>query len=185
MINKAILFIGLPGAGKTTEARRNYSDYYIVSADEIKETHPDYNPADPEPLHQWSVKEAETMMEHLSDNDVHICMDSGGINNSYSLRIIRMLKSKGYHVTLIHFDTPLNICIKRNRERERKVPEYAIIQKAEMLQTCLEKQMELVDDYKKIVYKSPMSHIVKGLLGKINKTITYGRQRKLHLNKTL
>ena len=183
MLNKAIMFIGLPGAGKTTEAHRNYSDYYIVSADDIKETHPDYNPADPEPLHQWSVKEAEKMMEQLSDDDVSICMDSGGINNSYSLRIIKMLKSKGYHITLVYFDTPLNICIKRNRERERKVPESAIIQKAEMLQSCLEKQIELADVYKKIEYRSTLPFIVKGLIGKINKSILISNtNRKLQIN---
>ena len=152
-MKKAILFIGLPGSGKTTIVRRDYSkNFIVVSADEIKQKHPNYNPADPEPLHQWSVKEAETQMNLLSDQGVSICMDSGGVNNSYSLRIIKMLKSKGYHITLVYVEAPLEICLKRNQKRERKVPEAAIIEKSKMIASCLEKQKSLVDDYILIPY---------------------------------
>lgn len=150
----AILFIGLPGAGKTSIVNRDYSqNYTIVSADEIKQKHPDYNPADPEPLHQWSVSEAEHQMNILSDSGKQICMDSGGVNNSYSVRIINMLKSKGYHITLVYVETPLEICLERNKERERKVPEQAIIEKSKMIDACLEKQRSLVDAYLHIPYK--------------------------------
>jgi hypothetical protein len=40
-------------------------------------------------------------MIDLSDKGVDICMDSGGVNNSYSLRIMNMLKSKGYNLTCL------------------------------------------------------------------------------------
>jgi adenylylsulfate kinase-like enzyme len=29
-----------------------------------------------------------------------------------------MLKSKGYNLTLVYVDTPLNVCIERNEKRE-------------------------------------------------------------------
>ncbi len=148
-MRKAILFIGLPGSGKSSYIRQNISGstYVIVDADLIKERHPEYDPNDTEKVHQWSVKEAENEMIKFSDRGVNICMDSGGVNNSYSLRIINMLKSKGYHVTLIFMDTPLGICLARNENRIRKVPESAIITKSEKLQSCLEKQKEIVDEF--------------------------------------
>jgi hypothetical protein len=37
-------------------------------------------------------KKPEDNMIDLSDKGVDICMDSGGVNNSYSLRIMNMLK---------------------------------------------------------------------------------------------
>ena len=50
-------------------------------------------------------------------------MDSGGVNNSYSLRIINMLKIKGYRIILIYMDTPLNVCLKRNKLRYQQIPD--------------------------------------------------------------
>jgi adenylate kinase family enzyme len=38
-LKKAVLFIGLPGSGKTTIVNKVYGDYNIVSADIIKSTH--------------------------------------------------------------------------------------------------------------------------------------------------
>ena len=152
---KAILFIGLPSSGKTTYIENNQlnNDYKIVSADEIKASHPDFNPKDPEPLHQWSVKEAERLMNEYSDQKINICMDSGGVNNSYSLRIINMLKDKGYYIKIIHMDTPLDVCLERNRNRERFVPEEAIIEKSYKIDSCVEKQKSIADEYLKIFFK--------------------------------
>ena len=152
-MKKAILFIGLPGSGKTSIVNRDYAgDYVIVSADLIKQSHKDYDPKDPEPLHQWSVKEAERQMRELSNKRISMCMDSGGVNNSYSLRIIGMLKDKGYHITLVYVEAPLKVCLERNKNRERKVPESAIIEKSKMIESCLEKQKALVDEYVHIPY---------------------------------
>lgn len=186
-MKKAILFIGLPGSGKTTIVNRDYSNgYTIVSADLIKQGHPDYDPSDPEPLHQWSVKEAELQMDALSDSGNSICMDSGGVNNSYSLRIIDMLKTKGYHITLVYVETPLNICLERNGERERKVPEQAIIEKSKMIGTCLEKQKSLVDLYLHIPYKkhkkyslpslSSISECIKSIIQPNRRELIYNQQ---------
>jgi predicted kinase len=168
----AIVSIGLPGSGKSTEIRKRFSDYYIVDADEIKATHPDYDPKNTEPLHQWSVKEAELMMQCLSDDGVSICMDSGGVNNSYSIRIINMLKSKGYHITLVHMDTPLEVCLKRNSMRARMVPEHAILEKHTKLEDCLERQIPLVDKYIKVKYQAPISGRLKKIITRVNKAVT-------------
>lgn len=151
-MKKAVLFIGLPGAGKTTVVNELYSDYNVVSADIIKLTHRDYDPKNSELVHEWSVAEAEKSMISLSDKGVDICMDSGGVNNSYSLRIMNMLKSKGYHLTLVHVDTPPHICFERNKNRERYIPEIVIVEKAQKLEDCLVKQKLVVDEFISIPY---------------------------------
>lgn len=63
-----------------------------------------------------------------------------------------MLKSKGYYVKIIHINTPLEICLERNRIRERKVPEYDIIKKSKMIDDCVEKQKVISDEYLRIDY---------------------------------
>ena len=152
-MKKAILFIGLPGSGKTTYIKNKITGFEIVSADEIKYQHPDYDPFHPEITHQWSVVEAERFMNDYSDLGMDICMDSGGVNNSYSLRIINMLKSKGYHVELIHMDTPLDVCLIRNRERGRVVPEQVVLDKSKKIDNCVEKQKAIVDTYTHVKYQ--------------------------------
>jgi predicted kinase len=132
-MKKAIILMGLPLSGKTTwliEQGYTTNDYTFVSADEIKITHVDYSPEHPELVHEWSTVEAEKLMNSTSDTGKSIIMDSGSINNSYTVRIIKMLKSKGYSIHLVHIKTPLNICLERNKLRTRKVPESEIIKKA-------------------------------------------------------
>lgn len=92
------------------------------------------------------------MMNEYSDLGVNICMDAGGVNNRYSLRILKMLKSKGYYVKIIHMDTPLEVCLSRNRNRNRIVPEESIIEKSKMIDMCVERQKEIADEYVKIKY---------------------------------
>lgn len=132
VIKKAKIFLGLPLSGKSTLINsNNYSEgYKVVSADTFKENHKDYDPSRAWELHEWSVKMAERQMNIESDKGNNIIMDGGGINNSYTLRIINMLKSKGYKVSLVHLETPLEVCLYRNSRRLRKVPEEDIIQKA-------------------------------------------------------
>lgn len=63
-----------------------------------------------------------------------------------------MLKSKGYHIEIIYMDTPLDICITRNRNRVRKVPEDVIITKSEKIESCVEKQKPLTDIFTHIKF---------------------------------
>jgi predicted kinase len=149
-MKRAILFIGLPGSGKTTYIENKIRDFYIVSADDLKYSHPEFDPEHPELIHQWSVKQAEHLMNTLSDQHINLCMDSGGVNNSYSLRILTMLRNKGYHVEIIHMDTPLEVCLERNRNRERKVPEEVILEKSLKIDSCVAKQRVAAHEYLRI-----------------------------------
>lgn len=128
---KAIILMGLPCAGKTTWIKeKGLSQYKIISADDLKESHPDYNPNSTQALHEWSVQEAENLVDYAIVQKQDFVFDSGSINNSYTVRIINKLKAASYYVELVHVKTPYPVCLERNKLRERKVPEYAITDKA-------------------------------------------------------
>lgn len=127
----AIITMGLPCAGKSTWIKnRNISGMQVISADALKEEHPDYDPENTEVLHEWSVQAAENIVDYCIDQETSFYFDSGSINNSYTLRIIKKLTAAGYRVTLAHIKTPYQVCLDRNLKRERKVPEHAITDKA-------------------------------------------------------
>jgi predicted kinase len=150
----AKIFLGLPLSGKSSLINSgNYSTgYSIVSADTFKETHENYDPERAWELHEWSVDMAERQMNIESDRKVNIIMDGGGINNSYTVRIIDMLKSKGYTIVLVHLKTPLEVCLARNEKRRRKVPREEIIGKAAKEITQYYKLSEICDKVEVIEY---------------------------------
>lgn len=154
MIKNAVILMGLPLSGKTTwiESQKDLLEYIIVSADVIKENHPDYNPDKAYLLHEYSVEKAEKLMNLYSDSGHDLVMDSGSINNSYTVRIINMLKSKGYKVKLVHVKTPLLVCLDRNELRTRKVPKEEIIEKSQKEKKQFHRLSQIVDEIQIIEY---------------------------------
>jgi predicted kinase len=126
---KAYVTFGLPGAGKTTYLKNHYNHLPIVSADEIKMTLPNFDLFNPSLCHQESVRLAKEKVLTLSDDGVEFAWDSGSINSKYSRNIFKELYSRGYFITLIVFNTPLEVCLERNRQRPFKVPEDNILEK--------------------------------------------------------
>lgn len=129
---------GLPGSGKSTWIKNNERYALIVSADDIKESHPSYDPKKPQELHQWSVDEAEKRFQKLvSESCSNIVFDGGGINNSYNKRLAKIAMDYGYKIKLVVMNVPAEVCINRNNARERNVPVEAIVEKAVMFNKCL------------------------------------------------
>jgi len=153
-MKKAYVMLGLPGCGKSYYIKENLGHCSIVSADEIKEELIEVGVSQDE-IHERSVKEAELMMYSLAAKNVeNICMDGGGINNSYTERIISRLKGVGYFVVLIYFDTPVSVCLERNRTRSRKVPvpEVEIVRKSVKLNECLIRYSGLADKVVRVAH---------------------------------
>jgi len=152
---------GLPGSGKTTWIKDNGynlpdSEFLWISADEIKIHLPLYNPKLPDLVHEESVRIAEELVYSTLKTGNNFILDGGGINNNYTKTIIDACHDHGYFVSLIHIDTPLEVCLERNNERilanERFVPPKAIIEKGIKLNACLNKIIFLVDAYVKVPY---------------------------------
>ena len=139
---------GLPCSGKTTYIQENYvlgiynnngkfKRRILISADKIKEEHPEYNPENTEVLHQYSVEVAEQNFYNALKTGDDIVFDGGGINNNYNVRLATAAIEAGYTVNLIIIDTPAHVCLTRNKKRHRKVPESAIINKAILFKKAL------------------------------------------------
>lgn len=146
----AIFMIGLPGSGKSTWIKSNAEGYYIVSADKHKEF---LSQAGPD-LHQKSVE--------LADNEFHkfilekkpVLVDGGGINNNYTRKQIEYARQNGYTVKLVVVDTPVSVCLERNKKRDRNfiVPQEAIIRKAVRFDRCLNNLLPLADEIETVEY---------------------------------
>jgi predicted kinase len=160
-MKEVIFMLGLPGCGKTTfiaENKKRFEDFHIVSADDIRIKLKKYNPLHPELVHQEAVEASEKKMYEYAENEFNIIMDAGGINNNYTIRIINTLKEKDYLIRVIFIDTPVQICIGRNKERkdnaERFVPISSVIDKSYKLSKSSVLLKELADSFETISYFS-------------------------------
>lgn len=156
-MNEAIFMLGLPASGKSSFIEENYSnDYTIVSADNIRLKHPDYNPRRPQDIHEECVALAEKRMYEIAKTKSDVVMDGGGINNTYTLRIINKMKEYGYTTKVVFIDTPTQVCIDRNKQRilhgERFVPDSAIIDKAYRLKKSIEILNPICDEFIRVPY---------------------------------
>lgn len=160
MDKQAVFMLGLPGSGKTFYIQNNkeLSYYRLVSADNIRINHPKYNPKEPDAIHEECVKLAEKLVYEYANLEINFVMDGGGINNSYTARIISKVKELGYKTKVVFIDTPVEICCLRNRERhetgERYVPISAIIDKSYKLRKSVEKLSEITDEFETVKYYS-------------------------------
>jgi len=149
---KSIFFIGLPGAGKTTLIeKRKYTN--VVSADDIKSGLENFDINHPELVHQESVKLAEELIYENIKEGKDFTFDCGGVNNSYSLRILNITKEARYYIKLIYVKTPLEVCLERNKSRDRKIPSDEIVKKSSKIETCFEQQKQIVDEIEIIDYE--------------------------------
>ena len=202
MIKEFIFCVGLPGCGKSTFLESNYEfvkapfiedgnefgrfvktvksyegKYMLVSADSIKSNLDGYSNEHPENVHELSVKLARQYIYSLIDNgfDGSVILDGGGINNHYNQAIIEYFRehSPETKITCLFFDTPIDICLKRVSERERKVPVESIYGKSLKLVSCLERYKPMVDDFVRIDYYTS-EHIMLDMDGTI---AAYGKSK--------
>lgn len=139
----AIILFGLPGSGKTTWIRKqNYINYEYISADDIRESLPEYDKNKPEEVHQKAVRIAEEKLFSCADVKRNLILDGGGINTKYTLNIVNHLKIRLYKITLVYIKTPIDICVQRNdmriRKGERFVPTSEIYKKNLRLKNAFE-----------------------------------------------
>lgn len=129
----------------------------IVSADEVKPVLDGYTDEHPEVVHQESVNIVKSIITEFARNqDIKfdkVFLDGGGINNHYNTDIITIIrfytKAK---ITCLFFDTPVEVCIKRMKNRKRKVPIEDIYNKNLHIEACRNKYIPLVDEFIRINY---------------------------------
>lgn len=126
-MNKIVLLSGIPASGKTTLAQKLVDKGYVcLNADSIREE-------------LWGdaaeQKEKEKVfaiffqrLEKALTRGWDIVIDNTNINRNHRHPIIERARNAGYtDIQIWILDTPLEICLKRNLERARQVPEEIVI----------------------------------------------------------
>ena len=77
MEKTAIFMMGLPAAGKSTFVENNLDveNFVRVDADLVKATHPNYDPKNPAPLHNWSKRESARILDEAYAAEANVIVD--------------------------------------------------------------------------------------------------------------
>lgn len=126
-MNKIVLIVGVPGAGKSTLAQRLVEKgYNCLNADSIrKELFGDEGEQkDKERVFEIFFERLEAALSVGQD----IVIDNTNINTKHRSPILQRAIRAGYSdIQLWVLDVPLETCLERNRGRERSLPDDVIV----------------------------------------------------------
>lgn len=146
-MKKALLTMGVPGAGKSYVLEHNYdlTNYTVIDPDAIKKEKADYSDDAPSVYHEWSKKEAEYRIATAIYKGDNIVIDGTGTNVEKMYKRINELQANGYMVEVLFVKVKLQTALKRNQERPRTVPEWIIYEKHESISTAFEIVAQVAD----------------------------------------
>ena len=122
---KAFVMCGVPGAGKTTWAKKlaKEQNACIISGDRIRfELYGNE-------ANQGNWSDIWNRLVDLVSENCHrnIVVDGVHAPAAYRAETLTMLRSVGYReVQLLVLDAPLELALRQNQQRARNVPEYVI-----------------------------------------------------------
>lgn len=125
-MTKFFMCIGLPASGKSGHAKKLAAEYdaEIFSSDELRtEMFGDVN-------HQEDnnalFKELHKRIRECLTSGKNAIMDSTNINYKRRMEFLKSLNKIPCEKIAVLMATPYEVCLKRNAQRERKVPEHVI-----------------------------------------------------------
>ena len=127
-LNTLWILVGIPGSGKSTWAKKFAKDknIFIVSRDEIRFSLL-------EPGDEYFAKEKRVWNEYVKRIQFFlgvgdVIADATHLNEKSREKLLAALDLTYVHVNTVYFDIPLEICLKRNEQREglAKVPPETI-----------------------------------------------------------
>lgn len=130
-MSQAIILIGIPASGKSTLAqqmlRSHPSAYVYTSPDQIRGVLYGDMAIQGEWNAIWSQVLAEMKQAHATGKT--LIYDATNYKRKYRKEVIETLRAEGFsHITGIYLPTPLWICLHRNQQRPRQVPETVIVE---------------------------------------------------------
>lgn len=139
-ILKAIMLVGLPASGKSTFSK-NFSTEQVFSSDQIREDlFGDANCQDNPVLVFNTLYQrmrnyiCSTVKNTTTDNrTITVVFDATNLKRNNRKRFIKEIKEVANQCNLIPncscfvFNTPVEICLIRNRQRDRIVPDDVIV----------------------------------------------------------
>lgn len=130
------LLVGLPASGKTTFCEKSFNEEgspVRISLDDFRKLicGKDYfKPFEPT-VHAWAQQTTRYLLSQGHDVVLDATSLTQGLRNIWVSLAREYL---GVYTSCIYFDVPFEVCLKRNAERERKVPEDVIKRMSEQLQ---------------------------------------------------
>ena len=120
---KIVITVGLPGSGKSTYLKRRGLN--AISSDEVRRLIAD-EPAD-QSIHARVFATIRYLIrQRLTVGRPVTYVDATHLTRWERRPYIRLARRYGVTIDALFFDTPVEICIERNKRRERVVPEEAI-----------------------------------------------------------
>lgn len=122
---KIVLMVGVPGSGKSTLAARITAKGYIaINADRIrKELYgSEGDQGKPEDVFKIFFERLEALM----GENQNIVVDNTNLNPAHREQILERARRHQYEIQLWVLDVPLEVCLERNRGRERAVDEEVL-----------------------------------------------------------
>lgn len=117
---KIVITVGLPGSGKSTYLARHGIN--AISSDEIRRLIAD------DPEDQTIHKRVFATVRYLIRQRAAIGREVTYVDATHLTRWERRPYLRlSPHVEVLFFDTPLDVCLRRNKKRKRRVPESAIV----------------------------------------------------------
>lgn len=157
--NKAIFFAGVPGAGKTFIARRLASIFYG-----LKQVNPDAafkyllknkNLSLKMPPEEETPREIERQrskqivgkqQQMYQQENLGMLIDTTGRSLSRVVDTKEELEAQGYDTAMIYVDADIETSVKRNRARERSIPEKVLMQNFGAVKANVPRFQELFGD---------------------------------------
>ena len=131
-MTKLIIFVGLPGSGKTTffDKYNQHHDMMFggtirISLDDFRkiETGEDFVASFEPEVHKWGRQTVRYLL-NMGDHDV--VLDATSTRRTHRADYIRIAKDCGAKVDCYEFMALYHVSLERNAARERKVPEEII-----------------------------------------------------------
>lgn len=121
-----IMMCGLVASGKSCKAKELAKDYdaTIFSSDDLREEL--FGDANNQEHNQEVFVELHRRIKECLRGDKSAIMDSTNISYKHRLAFLQELKNIPCEKICVLMATPYEECLKRNAERERRVPGYAI-----------------------------------------------------------
>lgn len=128
----AIIMVGIPGSGKSTEALalqkayilEGFGETRIVSSDDIRAEI--LNDVNDQIQNDLVFKEVHKRIKQAVKDGVNVIIDATNIKIKSRTSILNCIKDKSYTKIAYVIPTAKEICIKRNNSRDRVVPEWVI-----------------------------------------------------------
>ena len=181
---KAIFFAGSPGAGKTYVARKLAGVFgglkqvnmdiifkHLMTKKNLSWKMPPEEEPEREKQRQRSKELVAKQQQSFADSGLGLLIDSTGRISTTVKRIKDELEDKGYETTMVFVTTDLETALRRNKERERTLPDKLIHQNFEIIEQRLGEYQRMFNDVHIIDNSESAQDTVPDQIAQVEKNI--------------